>query len=61
MASQEDNKERQGLGAQQNPIEVEVIDLIRFHQPEDQSILSPLMGCMSSTKLQKSAEKLRLY
>lgn len=38
MASQEDNKERQGLGAQQNPIEVEVIDLIRFHQPEDQSI-----------------------
>lgn len=38
MASQEDNKERQRLGAQQNPIEVEVIDLIRFHQPEDQSI-----------------------
>ena len=38
MASQEDNKERQGLGTKQNPIEVEVIDLIRFHQPEDQSI-----------------------
>jgi hypothetical protein len=38
MASQEDNKERQELGTQQNPIEVEVIDLIRFHQPEDQSI-----------------------
>ena len=38
MASQEDNEERQGLGTQQNPIEVEVIDLIRFHQPEDQSI-----------------------
>jgi len=38
LASQEDNKERQGLGTQQNPIEVEVIDLIRFHQPEDQSI-----------------------
>jgi hypothetical protein len=38
MAGQEDNKERHGLGTQQNPIEVEVIDLIRFHQPEDQSI-----------------------
>jgi hypothetical protein len=38
MASQDDNKERQGLRTQQNPIEVEVIDLIRFHQPEDQSI-----------------------
>ena len=38
MASQGDNKERQGLGTKQNPIEVEVIDLIRFHQPEDQSI-----------------------
>ena len=38
MASQEDNKERQGVGTQQNPLEVEVIDLMRLQQPEDQLI-----------------------
>jgi hypothetical protein len=35
--SQENNRKRE-VGAQQNPLEVEVIDLMRFQQPEAQSI-----------------------
>jgi hypothetical protein len=36
--SQESNREKQEVGTQQNPLEVEVIDLMRFDQPEAQSI-----------------------
>lgn len=38
MASQRDSSERRGPRTKQNPIEVEVTDLVRFHQPEAQSI-----------------------
>ena len=35
--SQENNR-KQEVGTPQNPLEVEVTDLMRFHQPEAQSI-----------------------
>jgi hypothetical protein len=35
---QEDDRKRQGVGTQQNPLEVEVIDLMRLQQPEAQLI-----------------------
>ena len=60
MASQEDNKERQGLGTKQNPIEVEVIDLIRFHQPEDQSIFITAHTVPELYKIVKERQKASL-
>ncbi len=38
--SQESNTEakQEVVGAEKNPLKVEIIDLIRFHQPEAQSI-----------------------
>ena len=38
MIGQESNREIQVLGTQKKSLEVEVIDLIRFHEPEAQSI-----------------------
>jgi hypothetical protein len=38
MISQESNREKQVLGTQQTSLEVEVIDLIRFQEPEAQSV-----------------------
>src|SRR5919107_3647998 len=60
MASQEDNKERQGPGIKQNPIEVEVIDLIRFHQPEDQSIFITAHVVPELYKIVKERQKASL-
>ncbi len=36
--SQESNREKQDVGTKENPLKVEVIDLMRFHQPEAQSV-----------------------
>ena len=60
MASQEDNKERQGLGTKQNAIEVEVIDLIRFYQPEDQSIFITAHMVPELYKIVKERQKASL-
>ncbi len=38
MLGQESNREKRVLGTQQNSLEVEIIDLIRFHEPDPQSI-----------------------
>jgi len=38
MIGHESNREIQVLGTQKNSLEVEIIDLIRFHEPEPQSI-----------------------
>ncbi len=38
MIGQEGNREKQETGTQQNPLEVEVIDLLWLHQSEAQSV-----------------------
>ena len=60
MIGQESNREIQVLGTQKKSLEVEVIDLIRFHQPEDQSIFITAHRMPELYKIAKERRKASL-
>jgi hypothetical protein len=60
MIGQESNREKQVLGTQQNLLEVEVIDLIRFHQLEAQSVFVTAHTVPELYKIAKERRKASL-